>query len=84
LHRTSAKWSTIIQATAILRVTAAILRVTTDINLRATADILRAIPAILWESCGIILASFTILVGSVKNRFINLLQFSSTHVPIPH
>ena len=31
-----------------------------------------------------ILASFTILVGSVKNPSIKLLQFGSIHVPIPH
>jgi hypothetical protein len=52
--------------------------------LRATATILSAIPAILWESCGIILVSFTILVGSVKNPSNKLLQFGSIHVPIPH
>jgi hypothetical protein len=52
--------------------------------LRATAAILSAIPAILWESCGIILVSFTILVGSVKNPSNKLLQFGSIHVPIPH
>jgi hypothetical protein len=49
--------------------------------LRATAAILSAIPAILWESCGIILVSFTILVRSVKNPS-NKLQFGSIHVPI--
>jgi hypothetical protein len=47
---------------------------------RDTAAILRAITAILRGSCGIILASFTILVGSVKNPSIKLLQFGSIGV----
>jgi hypothetical protein len=82
LHRTLAKALMLVWFTLAL---VAILRGhSTIMILRATAAILSAIPAILWESCGIILVSFTILVGSVKNPSNKLLQFGSIHVPIPH